>query len=175
MRAHVLCLSVTCAVRSANRTHCAGHVELSHTRPPGDPIHSESVYPAWLLSVAGSATSTAGISGPGFTPASEHVVVSCAARHEPRARRRANPARFPMQLRPLLGPCPSVAVVVSTPPTHNCVSRRSHSICLHSHRETRLHVRACPPSSPLHTATSHTLFLSYSAAHSHGPYYSHTR
>ena len=30
-RAHVLCPSVTCAVHSANRTHCAGHVEF-HTR-----------------------------------------------------------------------------------------------------------------------------------------------
>ena len=42
-RTHVLCLSVTYAVRSANRTHCAGHVELSHMRPPGEPVHSESV------------------------------------------------------------------------------------------------------------------------------------
>ena len=30
-RAHVLCPSVTCAVHSANRTHCAGRVEF-HTR-----------------------------------------------------------------------------------------------------------------------------------------------
>ena len=31
MRTHVLCLSVTCAVHPANRTHRAGHVEF-HTR-----------------------------------------------------------------------------------------------------------------------------------------------
>ena len=42
-QAHMLCPPVNCAVRSANRTHCAGHVELSHTRPPGEPIHSESI------------------------------------------------------------------------------------------------------------------------------------
>ena len=100
---------------------------VSHTCPPGEPIHSESVYPAYLLSVAGSATFTAHVSGPGFIPASEHVAVSCAARPEPRARCCANPARFPMQLQPLLGPCLSVAVVVSTRPTHTCVSRRSHT------------------------------------------------
>ena len=73
-------------------------------------------------------TSTAGVSGPGFTPTSEHVAVSCAARPEPRARRRANPARFPIQLRPLLGlRLLSDAVVVSPQSTHTCVLRHSHT------------------------------------------------
>ena len=154
-------------MRSANRTHCAVHVELSHTRPPGEPIHSESVTSLAFVRPRDRLTSTAGVSGPGFTPASEHMAVWCAARHEPRARRRVNPARFPFQLRPLLGPCLlSDAVVVSIRPTHTCVSRRSDSIPSHSPQETRLHAHACPPSSPLHTATSHTLFLSHWAAHS---------
>ena len=127
------------------------------------------------MSVAGSATFTAHVSRPGFTPAGEHVAVSCAARPEPRARRRANPARSPNQLLPLLGLCPStVAVSVAIQHTHSCVSRDSHTSPLHSHWETWLHVRACPPSSPLHIATSHMLFLSHSAAHSLVPFPSHT-
>ena len=69
-------------------------------------------------------TSTAGVPGRGFTPANEHVGVSCQARSEPRARHRVNPARSPLQLQPLLGSCLlSDAVVVSIPPTHTCVSR----------------------------------------------------
>ena len=89
----------TCAlpVRNLRRALCEQNTtrrprRVPHTRPPGEPIHSESVYPAWLLSVAGSATFTAHVSGPGFTPVSEHVAVSGAARPEPRARHRANPA-----------------------------------------------------------------------------------
>jgi len=127
-------------------------------------------------------TSTAGVSGPGLTRANEHVGVSCQARPESYARCCANPARSPLQLQPLLGLCPlSDAVVVSMQSTHTCVLQHSDSIPLHSHREMRLHARACPPSSPLHTATSHTLSLSYSAAHalvpfpSHTPYHSHTQ
>ena len=155
---------------------------VSHTCPPGEPIHSESITSLPFVRPRDRLTSTAGVSGPGFTPAGEHVAASCQARPEPRARRRANPARFPMQLRPRLGPCPLCdAVVVAIPPTHTCVSRRSDTIPSHSHRETRLHVRSCPPSSPSHTTTLHTLFLSHSAAHSlvpfpsHTPYHSHTR
>ena len=101
---------------------------VSHTRPPGEPIRSESIYQPSFCPSAGSATSTAYVSGPGFTPASAHAAASCAAWPEPRARRRANPARFPIQLRPLLGLCPSVAVVVSIQPTHSCMSRRSHTM-----------------------------------------------
>ena len=129
----------TCAlpVRNLRRALCeqntrAGHVGF-HTPARVENLSSpEFSYPAWLLSVAGSATFTAHVSGPGFTPASEHVAVSCAARPEPRARRRVNPARFPFQLRPLLGPCLlSDAVVVSIRPTHTCVTRHSHTTPLH--------------------------------------------
>ena len=68
-----------------------------------------------LCPSAGSATSTAGVPGPGFTPAAEHMGVSCVARHGPHARCCANPARSPLKLQPLLGPCLSfVAVVVSS-------------------------------------------------------------
>jgi len=38
----------------------------------------------------------------------------------------------------------------------------------------RLHVPACPPSSPLHTATSHTLSLLHTVLHSHVPLLAHT-
>ena len=121
-RAHVLCPSVTCTVHSANRAHHAGHVEF-HTRVrvenPSSP--NPDTQPG-LCPSAGSATSTAGVPGPGFTPAAEHVGVSCVARHGPHARCCANPARSPMQLRPLPGPC--LSIVVSIRPTHTCVSRR---------------------------------------------------
>ena len=172
----MLCPSITCAVRSANRTPCAGHVEF-HTRArPENPSIPNPCPSLAFVRPRDRLTSTAGVSGPGFTPTGEHVAVSCAARHEPRARRRANPARFPLQLLPLLGPYPSsVAVVVSILPTHTCVLRRSHSIPGHSHRDTRLRAHACPPSSPLHTATSHTPSLSQRPFHSHTPYYSLTR
>ena len=126
-RAHVLCLSITCAVCSENRTHCAGHVEFHTTARLENPSIPDPL-PAYLLSVAGSATFTACVYGLGFTCADAHVAALCEARHGPHARCCANPARFPIQLRPLLGLCPSVAVVVSIPPTHTCVSRRSHSI-----------------------------------------------
>ena len=127
-RAHVLCPSVTCVVRSANRTPCAGHVEFhthAHLENPSipNPFNQPSFCPS-----AGSATSTAYVSRPGFTRAAAHVAASCAARPETRARRRANPARSPIQLRPLLGLCPlSDAVVISIQPTHTCVSRRLHT------------------------------------------------
>ena len=179
MRAHVLCSSVTCAVHSANRTHRAGHVEFHAPACVENPSVPNSATQPGLCPSAGSATSTAYVSGPGLTPAAEHVGVSCAARHGPHARRCANPARSPLQLRPLPGPCPSnVAVVVSFPPKHTCVSRCPDCTPLNSHslRETRLHAHACPPTSPLHTATSHTLFSSHSVAHSHTtPYHSHPR
>ena len=93
----------------------------------------------------------------------------------PPARCCANPARSPLKLPPLLGSCLStVAVVVSIHATHTCVSRRPDCTPLHSHRETRLHARACPPTSPLHTATSHTLFSLHSVAPSHTVPHSHT-
>ena len=176
MRAHVLCPSVTCAVHSANRTHCAGHVGFhtpARVENPSSP--NPATQPGFCPSV-GSATSTAGGPGPGLTPAAEHVGVSCVARPGPHARCCANPARSPMQLQQLPGLCLSVAVVVSTLSTHTCVLQHSDSIPLHSHspRETRLHAHACPPSSPLHTATSHTLFSLHSVAHSHTVPHSHT-
>ena len=127
-RAHVLCSSVTCAVHSVNRTHCAGHVEF-HTpaRVENPSVLNQATQPGFCP-FTGSATSTAGVPGPGLTPTAEHVGVSCVARPGPRARCCANPARSPLQLRPLPGPCPPVAVVVSIQPTHSCVSRRSHTI-----------------------------------------------
>ena len=50
----MLCPSVTCAVRSANRTHCAGHIEL-YTRPPGEPIRSKFIIQPTFCPSAGSA------------------------------------------------------------------------------------------------------------------------
>ena len=73
--------------------------------------------------------------GPGFTPASEHVAVSCAARHEPRARRRANPARFPIQLRPRF----PIQLITITRPLSIGRRRRLHSThALKLPRVTRL-------------------------------------
>ena len=119
----------TCAlpVRNLRRALCEQNTlrrprRVSHTRSRREPIRSEFSYPAWLLSVAGSATFTAYVSRPGITPAAEHVGVSCVARHRPYARCCANPARSPMKLPPLPGFCLStVAVVVSIQPTHTCV------------------------------------------------------
>ena len=161
-RAHVLCPSVTCAVHSANRTHHAGHVGF-HTRVrvknPSSP--NPATQPS-LCPSAGSATSTACVSGPGLTLAAEHVGVSSVARHGPPVRCRVDPGRSRLQLQPLPGFClATVAVVVAILPTHTCVSRRPDCTQLHSHshRETRLHAHACPPTCPLYTATSHTLLL----------------
>ena len=124
-RAHVLCPSVTCAVHSVNRTHRAGHVKFHtrvHVENPSGP--NPATQPG-LCPSAGSATSTACVSGPGLTLAAEHVGVSCVARHGPPARCRVNPARSQLQLQPLPGFCPStVAVIVSIQPTHTCVSQR---------------------------------------------------
>ena len=110
-RTHVLCPSVTCAVHSANRTHQAGHVEF-HTRVraenPSSP--NSATQPTFCPSV-GSATSTAGVPGPGLTPAAEHVGVSCVARHGPSVRCRANPGWSQLQLPPLPGFCPSIVAV----------------------------------------------------------------
>ena len=126
----------TCAlpVRNLHRALCEQNTlrrphRASHTRPPGERIHSESIIQPTFCPSAGSATSTAGVYGPGFTRAAEHVAASCAARPEPRARCCVNPARSPKQLRPLLGPClSSVAISVAIPRTHSCVSRRSHTM-----------------------------------------------
>ena len=120
-RAHVLCSSVTCAVHSANRTHRAGHVEF-HTRVrvknPSRP--NPSTQPG-LCPSAGSATSTACVSGPGLTLAAMHAGVSSVAQHGTPARCRADPGRSQMKLPPLPGFCPStVAVSISILPTHNC-------------------------------------------------------
>ena len=50
-RAQVLCPSVTCAVRSANRTHCAGHVEFhTRARPENPSIPNPSVQPTFCPS-----------------------------------------------------------------------------------------------------------------------------
>ena len=161
-RAHVLCLSVTCAVHSANRTHRTGHVGFhTHVRVKNPSVPNSSTQPGLCPSV-GSATSTACVPGPGLTVAAEHVGVSCVARHGPPARFRVDPARSQMKLPPLPGFCPSiVAVVVSSQPMHTCVSRRPDCTPLHSHshRETRPHAHAWRPPSPFHTATSHTLLL----------------
>ena len=182
-RAHVLCPSVTCTVHSANRTHRAGHVEF-HTRVHvGNPSSPNPATQPGLCPSAGSATSTAGVPGPSFTPAAEHVGASCVARHGPHARCCANPARSPLKLQPLLGPrLSTVAVSVSFLPTrsNSRVSRDSFCTPSHSHRETRLHAHACRPTSPLHTATSHTLFSSHTVAHSlvphsRRPHHSHPR
>ena len=54
--------------------------------------------------------------------------VSCVARHGPHARCCANPARSPLKLRPLPGPCPPVAVVsFAFSRSSSRVSRDSHT------------------------------------------------
>ena len=190
MRAHVLCPSVTCAVHSANRTHHTGHVEFHTPARVENPSSPNSATQPGLCPSAGSATSTAGVPGPGFTPAAEHVWVPCVARHGPHARCCANPARSPLKLRPLLSPCLSIVAVsvsIAFSRSSSRVSRDSHTTTLHSPRETRLHAHACRPTSPVCTATSHTLFshtlfshTQHTVAHSHvphfhTPYYSHPR
>ena len=91
-RAHVLCSSVTRAVYPANRTHRAGHVEFyTRVRVENPSCPNPATQPG-LCPSAGSATSTAGVPGPGLTPAAEHVGVSCVARPGPHARCCANPA-----------------------------------------------------------------------------------
>ena len=173
----MLCPSVTCAVHSANRTHRAGHAEF-HTRVcVKNPSSPNPATQPGLCPSAGSATSTACVPRPGLTLAAEDVGVSCVARHGPPACCRVNPARSPMKLPPLPGFClPTVAVVVSMQSTHTCVLQCPDCTPLHSHshRETRLHARACPPTSPLHTANSHMLFSSHTVAHSHTMPHSHT-
>ena len=157
-------------VRNLRRALCEQNTprrsrRVSHTCRVENPSSPNSTTQPGLCPSAGSATSTAGVPGPGLTPAAEHMGVSCVARHGPPTRCCANPARSPMKLQPLPGFCLSaVAVVVSFQPTHTCVLRRPDCTPLnsHSHRETQLHARACPPTSPLHTATSHTLFSSLS-------------
>ena len=92
---------------------------------------------------------------------------------------RADPARSRMQLLPLPGICPAtVAVAVSTHATHTGVSRRPNCAQLNyhshssSHRETQPHVRTWRPTSPVCTATSHTLFshTQHTVAHSPVPH-----
>ena len=65
-RAHVLFPSVTCAVHSASRTHHAGHVGFytrAHVKNPSVP---NSTTQPGLCPSAGSAPSTACVSGPGL-------------------------------------------------------------------------------------------------------------
>ena len=128
-RAHVLGPSVTYFVRSANRTHGAGHMGLhTHTRLENPSGPNSLSQPSFCPS-AGSARIHRGVYGPGLTRADAHVAVSCEAQHGPHARCSTNPARSPKQLRLLLGLCPSsVAVVVALSRTHSCVSRRLHTI-----------------------------------------------
>ena len=178
----MLCSSVTCAVHSANRTHHAGHEEF-HTRVrvenPSSP--NPTPQPGFCPSV-GSATSTAGVPGPGFTPAAEHVGVSCIARPGPHARCPANPARSPLQLRPLPGPCFStVAVVVSVQHTrsNSRVSRDSHTTTLLTGRRgcmlTHAH-RHLPYTQRPHTRCSpHTRSLTHSCRLTHTHHTIHTR
>ena len=50
-RAHALCLSITCAVRPANRTHCAGHMELhTHTRLENPSVPNPYIQPSFCPS-----------------------------------------------------------------------------------------------------------------------------
>ena len=73
MRTNVLFSSVTCAVHFANRTHCAGHVEFhTHVRVKNPSVPNSSTQPG-LCPSAGSATSTACVSGPDLTLAAVHA------------------------------------------------------------------------------------------------------
>ena len=116
----------TCAlpVRNLRRALCEQNAlcrphRALHTRPPGEPLQSKFVSQPTFCPSAGSAQIHHGVSRPDITCADAHVAASCEARHEPRARCCANPARSPKQLRPLLGLCPSSgAVVVAIPRTH---------------------------------------------------------
>ena len=175
-RAHVLCPSVTCAMHSANRTHHAGHVGF-HTRVHvKNPSVPNSTTQPGLCPSAGSATSTACVSGPGLTLAAEHVGVSYVAQHGPSARCRVDPGRSQLELPLLPGIClATVAVAFSTHATHTCVSRRPDCIPpnYHSypHWETRPHAHTWRPSSPVCTATSHMRSLSpHTVAHSLVPH-----
>ena len=94
-----------------------------------------------------------------------------ASRHEPPVRCRVDPGRSQMKLPLLPGLCPAtVTVAVAIHATHSCVSRRPDCTPLHSHsyphRETRPHAPAWRPTSPVCTATSHTLSLYHTVAHS---------
>ena len=124
----MLCPSVTCAVHSANRTHCAGHVEFHTPARVENPSSPNPATQPGFCPSAGSANIHRWRSWTGFHSRSRARGVSCVARPGPHARCCANPARSPLQLQPLLGLCPFVAVVVSIRPTHTCVSRRSYSI-----------------------------------------------
>ena len=101
--------------------------------------------------------------------------------HGPPVRCRVDPGRSQSQLLPLPGICPAI-VAVSIHLSHTYVLRRpdctQHST---SPRETRPHAHAWRPTSPVCTATSHTLLpSSYTVAHSlvphtHIPRHSHPR
>ena len=115
---------------------------IVHLPPCREPVQSEFDYPAWPLSVRGISYIHRWRSrtGPHSRSRARGGLVRCTARTQ-------------LQLPPLPGFCPSsVAVVVSVPFSHSNsrVSRDSHTTTLHSYspRETRLHARACPPSSP---------------------------
>ena len=97
------------------------------------------------------------------------------AQHGPPARYRADPGRSRLQLLPLPGIfLATVAVAVAFHATHTGVSRRPDCTQLnyHSYRETRLHAHAWRPTSPVCTATSHTLFshTQHTVAHSPVPH-----
>ena len=106
------------------------------------------------------------------------------ARHGPLVRCRVDPGRSRLQLLPLpvIDPA-TVAVAIHL--SHTYVPRRPYCTQSHSHsyphRETRLHAHAWRPTSPVCTATSHTLSLSsHTVAHSlvphlHTPHCSHPR
>ena len=114
-----LCLS-TRDVRCSSELYT--HARLENPSDPNSLSSLTSVRPWDRL------TSTACVSGPDFTRAGAHAAASCEARHEPRARCHANPARSSKRLRPLLGLCPSSgAVSVAIQPTHSCVSRHLHT------------------------------------------------
>ena len=92
----------TCAlpVRNLLRALCEQNAQRRphgalHTRSPGEPIRSKFTIPAYLLPVCGVGSSTACVSGPDLTRAGTPAAASCEARHGPRARCRANPARLP--------------------------------------------------------------------------------
>ena len=87
-RAHVLCSS-----------ELYTHARLENPSVPNSLSSLASVRPRDQL------TSTVYVSGPDFTRAGAHAAALCEARHEPRARCCANPARSSKWLWPLLGLC----------------------------------------------------------------------
>ena len=117
-------LYVACAVCSVRRVHGAGYVGFhTRVRVKNPSIPNPTTQPG-LCPSAGSATSTACVSGPGLTHAAEHVGVSSVARHGPSVRCRADPGRSQMKLQLRPGFCPAtVAVSVAFHPTHTCVGR----------------------------------------------------